>query len=366
MERAVDAMIAPQLAEWTPARIQWEGSCPCVHWCYLGHDRFVAPFFEQTIRRRLRMPFSLLFQHTTSLDALADLQSADPGLPPTGFIFHLSRCGSTLVAQMLAALPQNIVISEAPPIDAVLRAHWRDPAITDEQRIAWLRALLSVYARPRHGERHFYVKFDSWHTPALPLIRRAFPTVPWIFLYRDPLQVLVSHQWQRGAQMVPGLLPPQWLELPPMALGPGAAEGAAEGGMPGGSSGGWLGGTFGETLDEYGARVLQRICRAALQHLDGRARLINYRQLPAAVWSELAAHFGTGYTAADVAAMQEAAQFDAKNPGLTFAADSAAKTQGASADVRRLAEAWLQPVYAVLEARREQQEAQEIKGHEHA
>ena len=157
----------------------------------------------------------------TPLDALAELQAADPGLPPTGFIFHMSRCGSTLVAQLLAALPQNIVISEAGPVDAVLRANWYDPNITSAQRIAWLRALLSAYARPRHGEQHFYVKFDSWHTLELPLIQAAFPDVPWIFLYRDPVQVLVSHQRQRGSQMVPDLLPPQWLGLDPPALGPG-------------------------------------------------------------------------------------------------------------------------------------------------
>ncbi len=187
----------------------------------------------------------------------------------------MSRCGSTLVAQLLAALPQNIVISEAGPVDAVLRANWHDPSITSAQRIAWLRALLSVYARPRNGEQHFYVKFDSWHTLELPLIQAAFPDVPWIFLYRDPVQVLVSHQRQRGSQMVPGLLPPQWLGLEPAVAGRSGS------------------------LDEYGARVLQRVCHAALQHLNARARLINYQQLPAAVWTELAVHFGTGYTAAD-------------------------------------------------------------------
>ena len=51
--------------------------------------------------------------------------------------------------------------------------------------------------------------------------------------------------------------------------------------------------------------------------------LINYQQLPAAVWTEIAAHFGTEYTAADLAAMHQAAQFDAKNPSLTFSADYA-------------------------------------------
>ena len=254
----------------------------------------------------------------------------------------MSRCGSTLVAQMLAALRQNIVISEAGPVDAVLRADWHDPTITAAQRIAWLRALLSAYARPRHGEQHFYVKFDSWHTLELPLIQAAFPTVPWIFLYRDPVQVLVSHQRQRGSQMVPGLLPPQWLGLDLQPLDSGS---------------------LGASLDEYGARVLQRVCDAALQQLNPHARLINYRQLPAAVWAEIAEHFGVEYSAADLAAMRQAAQFDAKNPRLTFASDTEDKKQAASADLRRLADMWLEPIYTALEATRRQQE---LEGIEHA
>lgn len=321
-----------QLADWTPARISWERSAPVLHWCCLGRERFVEPFFEQTISKRLRVPFNLLFQHATPLDALVELQAVDPGLPPTGFIFHMSRCGSTLAAQLLAALPQNIVISEAGPVDALLRCGLHAPSISRAQQIAWLQALLSAYARPHHGEKHFYVKFDSWHTLALPLIQEAFPTVPWIFLYRDPVQVLVSHQRQRGAQMVPGQLPAEWLGLE--ALPAGAAS-----------------------LDEYCARVLERICNAASQHLNDRVRLISYHQLPAAVWTEIATHCGVEYSAADCAAMHETAHFDAKNPSLTFAPDTENKESVASADLRRLADARLLPVYTALEARRKLQKA---------
>lgn len=325
-------MNVADLAEWTPMRIHWELGHPAVRWCYMGRERFVEPFFEDTINKRLREPFNLLFQHETPLDALLELQELEPGLPPTGLIFHMSRCGSTLVAQMLAASAQNIVISEAGPIDALLRAHSRDTEIGAEmgaeQRIAWLRALLSAYARPRDaGERHFFVKFDSWHTLELPLIRQAFPNVPWIFLYRDPLQVLVSHQRQRGGQMVHDLLPPQWLGLDQTSTG-------------------------GASLDEYSARVLNRICEAALSFQDAGARLVNYRQLPEAMWGEIAGHFGLCLTPDNLDAMRQAAHFDAKNPRLDFVADSLEKERLATAELRRLADLWLMPVYNALEAQR--------------
>ncbi|CAN0443494.1 unnamed protein product, partial [Hapterophycus canaliculatus] len=36
-------------------------------------------------------------------------------LPPKGFVYHETRCGSTLVANMLAALPPSRVFSESKP-----------------------------------------------------------------------------------------------------------------------------------------------------------------------------------------------------------------------------------------------------------
>lgn len=315
-------------AEWTPIRVHWETGRPAVDWAHLGGARFTEPFFDDTVERALRRPFTLLFRRQTSIDALCDLQASAPGLPPTGFIFHMSRCGSTLAAQALAASPQHIVISEAGPIDAVLRANWIDAGVGDEQRIAWLRGLLGVLARPAHGERHFFVKFDSWHALELPLIQRAFPEVPWVFLYRDPVQVLVSHSRQRGPQMVHGLLPPAWLGM----------DWVAAGDCP---------------PDEYAARVLARICAAAVASDNERACFINYKRLPTALWTEMAAHFGLELTDATIAAMRYAAGFDAKNPGMYFADDSAGKTEAATPFMHQLAEQWLMPSFTTMEARRQ-------------
>ena len=169
--------------EWAPIRVFWQGNRPYVDWCYMDTDRFVHPFFDITIQRRLQDPFSLLFQYQSPADELAELNIVQPGLRPSGFIFHMSRCGSTLISQMLAALPQNIVISEASPIDSLLRANFVDPSISDERRIGWLRGIIGALGRKRFSdEAHYFIKFDSWHTLYLELIHRAFPEVPWIFL----------------------------------------------------------------------------------------------------------------------------------------------------------------------------------------
>ncbi len=169
---------------WVPLRIYWRDSRPIVDWGHLGTRRFTEPFFTQTIDRCVRHPADLLFRPQTPLEELGDMAGAQAGVRPAGFIFHMSRCGSTLISQMLAASPENVVLSEAAPIDDILRAHFRNPAVTEEQRVQWLQWLVNILAWRRHpAEKHVFIKFDCWHVLFLPLIQRAFPDVPWIFLY---------------------------------------------------------------------------------------------------------------------------------------------------------------------------------------
>lgn len=325
----MDLAELPQLDGWLPIRVDWKQTPPLVDWGHVGSRRFTEPFFEQTIDKCLRHPFNLLFRHQTSLETLTEWQIARPGLPPSGFIFHMSRCGSTLIAQMLAALPQNIVISEAPPIDGILRAKLRNA--TEEQQVAWLRGMLSALGQRRNGdEKQFFVKFDSWHTFDLPLIRRAFPEVPWIFLYRDPLEVMVSQLKQRAIHLVPGLVELAGLDFA------SAAQMSAE---------------------EYCARALSCTCAAALEQFPtGNGRAVNYTELPEAVCSSLSKHFHLDHTAAELDQMRHVAQFDAKSPSMFFAANAAKPNNELSALVREMSARFLDPVYAELEALRKAQE----------
>lgn len=314
------------LKDWVPIRCYWQAGQAMVDWCYLGDLRFTEPFFDQTIGISLRRPANMLFRHQTPIEVLGELHATRPGLAPSGLIFHMSRCGSTLIAQTLAALPQQIVLSEAAPIDMVLRSQLRDPSITDEQRSTWVRWLVSAYGQRRSGEeQRYFIKLDSWHTLFLPLLRRIFPDVPWIFVYRDPVEVMVSHQRQRGPQVLPGVIEPQLVGLD--------LETVTQ-----------------LSQDEYCAIALARICQAAADHVQhDPGLLLNYRELPGAIWSRLPAHVGVSYSEAEQLRLRQAAQLDAKNPVLPFNDDRALKQQLASASVRELAERWLQPVYQQLE-----------------
>ncbi|AKJ06305.1 hypothetical protein ATI61_105706 [Archangium gephyra] len=319
------------LAEWIPLRVHAREGGFVVEWCYLGGQRFTEPFFDDTLQSRFRYPFNWLFRHQTSLEELLALEARSPGLPPTGLIFHMSRCGSTLLAQTLAALPRNVVLSEPAPVDTVLRARWGQETPTEEQRIAWLRGMVGVLGQKRHApEQHLFIKFDAWALLQWPLIQRAFPGVPWLFLYREPVEVMASHQRHRGAHMVPGVLEPALLGWSPEQL-PGMHP------------------------EEYGARVLGSLCEAALRAWESRsgpARLVEYRELPAVIPSLFAELFGLEPSAEELAVMREAMGRDAKNPVLAFEDDSAMKQRALTGPAREAVERWVRPQYARLEAAR--------------
>ncbi|GGF26809.1 hypothetical protein GCM10011611_36040 [Aliidongia dinghuensis] len=312
-----------------PLRTRWQAGEPWIDWCHLGTARFGEPFFEETIGAQLRKPANLLFQPRTPLAVAEAWLVRDPPVPPTGFVFHMSRCGSTLMSQMLAASPRHVAISEAIPIDTVLRPDLNPADLDDETRIRLLRAVVGGLGQRRVGdEERLFIKFDCWHVLDLALIRRAFPTVPWLFLYREPIEVLVSQLKRRGVQTVPGMMPPQVFGI----------DFAAAVAMP---------------PTDYCAQVLAQMCRAALvQCQGGEGLLVNYAELPEALWTKVPAHFAVDWTPGERAAMAEVLKVDSKSPSFAFVPDAEEKQRLAPEPARLAAARWLEPVYRELEALR--------------
>ena len=222
---------------------------------------------------------------TRPLDVLTERAGSHPGLEPTAFVFHGSRCGSTLLAQMAAALPRTIVISEAPPVDHVLGA-----AVDAERKIQWLRAALSALGQARAGdERHLLVKLDAWHVHQLPLIARAYPNVQFVFLYRDPAAVVSSQLRMAGLHMVPGMLDPSFAGLD-------------------------LVNAFQLGREEYICRMLGSLYAAAADHASsGRVALINYVEFPERATSQVIEWCSPDDVTSARARLQQVAQFDAKH-----------------------------------------------------
>jgi hypothetical protein len=308
-------------AGWAPIRVAWRDGAPVADVCRTAGASFDEPFFDETIDGLLRRPFNLLFRREVALD---DLPAAD--LEPDGLILHASRCGSTLISRLLATDPGTLVVSEAGAVDAVLRSRFR--GVDDARRADWLRRVVAALGHARGPEpRRFFPQLGAWSTLELPLLRRAYPGVPWIFVYRDPLEILVSQKSRRGLHMIPGALPAALFELPDAAtrLAP----------------------------DEYMARVLGAILGAARDSAAAPSgRLLHWRDLPQAFADVVAPHFSLDLDAAADERLAAVARADAKNPVLPFADDSEAKRLAASPELRAATDAWARPAYDELEARR--------------
>lgn len=319
-------LTAGELRDWTPTMVYGNDEGTFVDWCHIGPTRFTKPFFNDTIFQLMGRPFNALFRHQIAIDRLPD-HAVDDVVPPTGFIFHMSRCGSTLVSQMLASLDANIVISEAPPIDSIITSN-RGGGDTGEIAER-LRAMISIFGRRRHpDERNYFIKFDAWNILDMAFVQRVFPDVPWIFLYRNPVEVIVSQMRQRGSYMVPGAMEQL---LPEMSL-TRALKMSAE---------------------EYCAKILAKFCEAALEkRFDEKGLFVNYAQLPDAVTEVIAKHFHLSFSPDELDQMKAAAKFDAKTPQLNFEADSSRKKDEATDAARLAAATWIEPLYQKLESHR--------------
>lgn len=310
-------------AGWIPLFLSDRNEAPVVEWAYMGGERFTDPFCFDTLQRLALRPFNRLFRRQTGLDALLERSRSHPGLPLRGMVFHMSRCGSTLAAQWLAALQDSVVLSEPEPVDSVLQ--W--PAFGSGSAQT-LRAVLYGLGQPRRAsDRSLFLKTDCWHMVHIARLLEAFPGTPWIFLYRNPVEVLVSHRQMPGWQLVPGSMGCHGLQAPPEVMNRPLAHGA------------WI---LSVILDE--ARL------AMSRHANGL--LVNYSELPHALETTLAAHFGLTQDVLECADLRAVAGRHAKQPHEAFRPDAATRRVSADEEVLSLAQRWLETPYRRLEAMR--------------
>lgn len=307
---------------WIPAVVRDGDGAPEVDWFLRGRARFDGTTFGDVVARSMRRPFNFAFARTTPLGDLESIAAGSTTLPLSGIVAHMSRCGSTLVARMLGASGAVRVVAEAHPIEAMLNL----PG-TDEERVRRLRAMVAIFGRPgTERETHYVLKLDAWSTRHLPLFERAFPGVPWIFSYRDPLEVVVSHL--RGFSLfMSAANAPRTLEM-------GVAEAMH---MP---------------RPEFCARVLHRVMEDAIAAGAAGERLVDYAELPGAVETRVAPYFGLPTDDATSAAMRAATTGHAKRPSDAFVPDVAEKRASADEGVVAATARFADATYARLTALR--------------
>ncbi|HEY8024078.1 MAG TPA: sulfotransferase [Burkholderiaceae bacterium] len=292
-------MIA-QNADWVPYKLVRRDEWLCRWFCRAGH-RYNEPFFSETVLNCLsHQPNGKQFASFSTLDFLVDaVQQVDP-IAPTAFIFHVSRCGSTLLAQLLNLHPQHVVLSEAPLIDELLRLPLQDARVSGSDIEPMLAAVIGLLGDRRRDEMRLFVKPDSWHIRFAPLLRKLYPTAPFILLYRAPQEVIRSHCARRGMQAVPGLLEPALFDL------------AAENVTP-------------LDADAYMGKVLAYFYRqfARLKKEDSNTLLLNYSQGVESMMQQLAGIAGFTLDTVTWDEIRQRSRYHSKYPGQMFAEQAA-------------------------------------------
>jgi hypothetical protein len=263
---------------------------------YLGDDKITRPFFEETIGKCQRLPEnSRLIRSVSSIEILSEWAHQIETVAPTAFIFHISRCGSTLVSQLLALQPSNIVLSEVPFFDELLRSGNKNNNMP--ATLPLLKAAIDLYgARRDDASTHIFIKADSWHVHFYKQLRELYPQVPIILLYRRPDEVIRSQQKNRGMQAVPGLIEPEIFGFDKNEI-------------------------LQLSLDEYMARVIESYLQAFVEIVktDKLALPVNYNEGAITIINKIAAFTGITINEKEMEMMKERSGFHGKYPGQVFA-----------------------------------------------
>jgi hypothetical protein len=301
---------------WVPYAYQSRTSA--VSWC-MPRGRATMPFFDQFIGQCRSLAVNQLLRPRTALARFPGARDAAGLKAPAGFIFHVSRCGSTLVSGCLSELEGAGVLSESPLLTEVLL----DPGLNAERRRELLPSLLDMQRRGLSAASAI-VKWNTWDLFQWPLIRALYPRVPVLLLFRDPVEVLASHRNQAGRHMSgdPSLT---------------AVHSAFAGMSPG------------EDMLDFRIRVLHALYETAASICDDPGVMaVDYRQLDAATIRAISLHFGIVPRADECARMRQRMKFHSKEPRRDFRSDSAQKRSAFGAAERARIDRAMEPSYRRL------------------
>jgi hypothetical protein len=167
----------------------------------LSSATFEEPFFRDTIERMRR-------ERPDQLPIVADLpnfllRAGSCQVSPDAFVFHVGRCGSTLLTNMLVRGGDYIAVKE-PDIVNELAAAWL--MSTDELRrqvelvtATVLRILLGAIDSPQRR----ILKLAAWNVQMATALLRIFPGTAAAFVFRSPYETVAS-QLHR---------PPAWIDI---------------------------------------------------------------------------------------------------------------------------------------------------------
>lgn len=267
------------------------------------------------------------FTLETSLDVLTTSGTL-PGRP-SGFIFHISRCGSTLLSKILQTCGDVLAFNEPQPINALLVNYATSRTNDSPWQEDGNKILNNVLTTYLYTHKKVFIKFSSFNLLLLGRIVQLWPDVPIVFLYRNPVEVVVSNLERHGGfllkrynTMLKHMLHQCNLEIPDDI-----------------------------TDEEYCVKMIDAFSHIILQHVKNtsstRILTVDYETISADSLPDIFKFFGLEVTDHTHAAINDCLNHNSKN-GTPFKKDVASKHAKASYTIRQLCEQFALENYHAL------------------
>jgi hypothetical protein len=275
------------LRGWVPVKFVFRSGEMCFRWMDFSSIDISEPFFRHTLERMTKLGTQ---EKTSSVRRLIEIGNSIPPIRPSCLIFHVSRCGSTLLTNALRATGHCIALSEPRIITDLFHFCHDLPASALELRDSILQSVVNLYASCHGAPRSIVIKLASWNLLSLSTFRRIWPETPCILLIRDPGEVIISN-----------LKPGGWLAFKSepacgarlLELNEAQVAQMSE--------------------VEFCARVVKKLNEAALEGIDAEWMIIDYNMLDAGLMPTILDFVGLDQAALDWDAVQSTFRMYAKD-----------------------------------------------------
>lgn len=308
---------------WLPTDI----GAATIRWILVKSQSPSDPFFPIWVAAlRGRVPRPL--EHETELASLAQCSAHLPEVEPAGIIFHVTRCGSTLLSNAVAAGENVFAVGEGFAFDKMIQLAAHPEPFAASVGARALRDLCKIFAHYRGSPaQQLVLKTGVAQVVGLRAIRSIWPMVPCVMIVRDPVEVVVSNFRHPPSVLL------EWYNTPTSCLAGPVPEEA-----------------LGRGIEVFCAWLVGRMCSVAAEQMDARCLLLDYLDLTPEAALRVAEFFSVRLTCDGREALRRTFLFDAKR-GIEFKADTDSKKKAATASMAESVARWaLAPYEALLQS----------------
>lgn len=243
-----------------------------------------------------------------------------------GIIYHISRCGSTMVSQSIACLDEVRVISE-PKVLGMVRMKQLDNEFDEVTLIRILKVTLSLFGQMEEGITGYLLKCSSTSSSLYPFFNKVLKEYQSILVIRDPLEVIVSLLKRPSIKISDFTLNPERSQI---RLGVSKAK------------------FEGLNQEEYIALFLSNILTTFLSNPDSNRIVIDYKTLKKDLIRKVLPHLGVVVSEVRLTKISDRLESHSKYPRKKFEVDSEEKQLAVTSKISLAVDKYIKTSYKDL------------------